>query len=305
MRWAGTVLAVVVVIGAPGALASPPVQTAKPSQVVWFSGKTSHGMRQDSAGNLFAARRKLAVAERLGRLFAAAYYPRSDVLVTVDGQAVARLYERGGKLLKLKQTGPAHEFKGQHLVGGPIHSESVRFCRIPGLVYLTWSHPEPSTPVQVSTQLSERLALGARARNWHAVTAEYPNVSFLGYTYQIASPNSLRLYGPDGKSIVLRLPGQLAEAMGTLPAPYVRLEPVFVLQGRAIICKTRNGWSLHNLKGALVSYFPCGRLGNWGWHEPLYRNGHYYAVQTSKGAWYYRMDVPTGKLVYVGENIPQ
>lgn len=275
------------------------------THTVWFSGKESRGLRQDSAGSLIVLRGKLPLEKPVARLYAAAYYPSVGTLVTIDENAVTQLYEQSGSLIRLKQTRPPHRMKGAYGKRGPIHPIRVRFCNVPGLVYLTWSYPEPSVPIQVATQYSERIALGPRASNWHAVTTDDSDVKFLPYTYRIASRRSVHLFMPDGKRIIVRLPGELAEPIGDSAPPYVELEPVSVLPGRAIICKTRNGWSMHNFNGNLISYFPSGHLGNWGWSEPFYHKGHLYVAQMCKGAWYYRMDVLAGKLVYVGENLPR
>lgn len=272
-------------------------------RVLWFSGKQSQGLRQDQSGDLLVSGRKLAFQKPVRRLHAAAYYPDSRVLVSIDGNAVTQLYEQSGKLMRLKQTRPPHRLTGAYARRGHIHPVRVRFCSIPGLVYLTWSYPEPSVPIQVASQFSERIALGTRASNWHAVTAE--DAEFLQYTYRTVAKRLLQLFMPNGKEIIVRLPGELAEPIGDSIPHYVSLEPVFVLPDRAIICKTRNGWSMHNFSGNLISYFPAGHLGKWGWREPFYYKGHFYVAQTCKGFFYYRMDVSRGKLLYAGEDLPR
>jgi len=302
MRLLGVLLAAAIVAAMPVDASPAGVpQGARDSGVVWFSGEKSQGLKQDSGGNLLISGRKLTIQKPVTRLYAAAYYPAVGVLVTVDGKAVTRLYEATGKLPKLMETRPPRAIENPGWERSPIRPVTVRFSSIPGLVYLTWSYPEPSVPVQMCTRFSERLALGHWARNWHAVTPRDENVLSLAQPYRIASDRSFDLFMSDGKKVVVRLPGPLGELEAP---PYFRLEPVFVIPGRAIICKTRNGWSLHNLNGSLISYFPCGPAGNQGWLEPFFRNGHYYVAQACKGLYYWRMQVSTGRLVYVGEDLP-
>ena len=280
-------------------------KVSKTTQVFWFSDEKSQGLRQDSSGYLYVSDRKLPIKKPVGRLFAAAYYQSTGTLVTVDYNSNTHLYERAGKLLKLKQTTPPHEMDVPHSHNKHIRPVFVHFCNKPGLIYLTWSYPESSVPLQIRTRYSERLVLGSWARDWHAATTENPRVSFLDYTYRMASPRSVHLFMPNGKKIIVRLPGQLSKPLRT-PPYYIDLEPVFVIPGRAIICKIHNGWSMHDLKGNLIRHFHFGRMGYWEWHEPFYRNGHFYIPLIGpKSAEYYRMDIPTGKLVNVGEHFPQ
>jgi hypothetical protein len=156
----------------------------------------------------------------------------------------------------------------------------------------------------VGTQFSERKALGLGAYDWHAATTENRDVRFLDYTYQTTSAKSLSLYMPNGKKIDVRLREELASWMGSEPS-WLGLEPVFVIPERAIICKTKDGWAMFNPKGKPIKYFPSAHLKNGAWHEPVYHKGQFYVCQSSQGAWCYRMDVASGKLVYVGSRVPQ
>jgi len=277
-------------------------QTTGAAQVVWFSHGVTRGLQQEADGRLVAGQ-PLALQQPAGKVYAAAYYPAARTLATVDEHAVTRLYERAGDVLALTQTRPPHEPDPRYRLG-PIRPVSARFSRIPGLVYLTWSYPEPRTPVQTGWQYSERLALGTRARNWHAVTADDSRVVFLEYTYRVLSSRFLELFPPDGKRIVIRLPAPLGTVRDGTP-PYLGSEPVFVLPGRAIICKIRSGWSLHSRYGQLIRYFPLGRTDNWGWYGTTYQNGHFYVFQAVKGFLFYQMDIRAGKLTYVGRSLPR
>lgn len=307
MRFVGAILALAVIaattIGQSFAADPQGARTSRAAQIVWFSGEESQGLRQDAEGNLVTSRQQLALRKPVAKLCAAAYYPDVGTLVTVDGDAVTRLYEKTGTLLELTQTRPPHEPEDARQRHGHIRPIAVRFCKIPGLVYLTWSYPEPRSlaMVQTSWQHSERLALGARARGWHAVTTENPKVKFLEYTYQVPSRKSVHLIMPDGKQIIVRLPDQLAEHRG----PSVEREPVFVVPGRAIFCQTRGGWSMHDFKGNPIRYFPSPRRALGSWREPFYHNGHFYVSEVMPGWSYYRFDVERGKMTYVGAELPQ
>ena len=288
---------------------APVVKASQVTRVVWFAGRENRGLRQNSAGDLFVSRHRLAIDGAVPRLYAAACYPGAGTLVTVDANAVTRLYEGTGESLKLMETRrPRRDV--QLRSRRHVRPMAVGFCNVPGLVYLTWTFREErdtgtANLRQIPTAFTERIALGSRAHGWHAVRTEtqlvWPAASFMKCTYRMASARSVYLFMPDGNKIFVRLPSQLA------PRPlYGDSEPVSVIPGRAIICKTRNGWSMYNLKGNLVRYFPFGRLACGEWHEPIYRSGHFYVpLYGAKSAGYYRMDIPTGKLVDVGSSFPQ
>lgn len=292
--------------------------TALPTDLVWFSGHNSHGLRQDSSNNLIAGDRKLRLAQRPVRLSAAAYYPHFGVLVTVDEGAVTTRYEAKGGVLKLAQTRPPNRRDSSFARrrSEPIKTLSVRFSNVPGLLYVTWDYPELARSmscIQVATAFTERLALSRQAQHWHAVMGEEFSDSLLGQVYEVAPNNTVYLFPSEGKNTyytqlssaiglnphtTLRLPEPLTES-----SPYTEWEAVTIIPNRAIICETRHGWSLHDLDGKRIAY--CSGLGKGhGWHPPFYRNGNYYVNEVTCGYSVYRMDFQRGKLQYFGTRMP-
>jgi hypothetical protein len=303
MRPVRVVLVVAVVVAAvagqsfaaavKGAKVSKGASAPKAASVGWFSGESSQGLEQDRRGNLLASGQPLPVRKRVRGLYAAAYYPGAGVLVTVDGKAVARLYERKGTRLELS-----------------IFPVSVRFSRIPGLVYLIWSYPEPRMAAQLQTSWrhAERLALGSSANGWHAVTTEDPRAKLLDYAYQVPSRTSVRLLMPDAKRIALQLPAPLASWRPGQDTDFDR-EPVTVIPGQSIVCQTTAGWSLHSMGGRLVYaiVLPASEkrthtLGHW--HEPFYHHGQFYVAEVVPSLSYYRLDFAQGKMVRLKGDLP-
>jgi hypothetical protein len=292
--------------------------TALPTDLVWFSGRQSQGLRQDSSNNLIAMGSKLRLERRPVRLSASAYYPRLGVLVTVDEGAVTTLYEAKGGVLKTAELRPPNRRDSPfgRRRSEPVRTRLVRFSNVPGLLYVTWEYPELSRSmscIQVATVFTERLAMGRQARKWHAVLYEDSDDGSLEQVYEVAPNNTVHLFTSQGKKAyytrlssaiglnpytTLRLPEPLAES-----SPYPRWEAVTIIPNRVIICETRRGWSLHNLDGRRIAY--CSGLGKgYGWHLPFYRNGNYYVNQVTCGYSVYRMDFQRGKLVYFGSRMP-
>lgn len=281
-----------------------PVRPSEVTQVVWFAGKEKHGLRQDSSGDLFVGSRRLALDETRAKLYAAACYLGAQALVTVDANAVTRLYERRGDSLVLNQTKEP---------GARVWTCGAGFCNVPGLVYLTTTSQDPnpsgciSNMKQVQTVFTNRIALGSRATDWHAVQTEpmgvWPSSSFMHCTYEMTSPRLLRVYLPDARQAAVHLSDQLVP-----PTTYQNIEPVTVALGRAIICRTRKGWSMYDIRGHLVRFFPVGQRGHDAvLGNPFYARGYFYVPQSfpQSHVEYYRMDIPTGKLVDVGQNYPR
>lgn len=285
--------------GAEDARQPRPVTPSDIKQVVWFSGKESHGLRQDSKGSLLVGHHWLVVKGTMPKLYAAVCFPAASALVTVDGHATTRLYERQGESLVLGQT---------RKPGGRVWPCGATFCRIPGLVYLTTtlqdprSHDHRYSCIQVQTVFTDRVAMGAKARDWHAVQVEpknvWPGPSFMKCTYEVSSPKSLLVHLPEGKEAKVQLSDQLVP-----PTNYGEIEPVTVSPGRAIICRTRKGWAVYDMNGGFVRFFPVGQLGRFAeLGHPFYAKGHFYVPQIvpQSHVEYYRMDLATGKLVDAG-----
>jgi hypothetical protein len=293
-----------------GAKVSKGARAPKAASVVWFSGESSQGLEQDRRGNLLTSGQRLPVRKRVRDLYAAAYYAEAGVLVTVDGKAVTRLYERRGTRLELTQRRPPHEPEriGRGRRGeAPISPYSVRFSRIPGLVYLTWAYPRPKTPLQTAWTHAERLELGDLARGWHAVPAGKPRVQFLEYAYQVLSPRSVRLSMPGGERIALRLPAPLA-GYGPAPDTDAHWEPVTVIRNQAIICQTTTGWSKHDFEGRLTGtiVLPAAererhRLGRW--RLVFYHGGQFYAADNIPGPSYYRLNFAENRMARVPDDL--
>lgn len=289
-------------------------------RVVWFVGSESSGLLLDG-GRLLASGAELRLEPASpGGLFAAAYYPKTGVLVTVGSDATVRLYEGNSERLRLKSTRKTDRV---------ARTISVRLSSVPGLVYLLWDDVKKAEElssshiaVQSYSDLYVRLVLRKDAENWHAVPGDRKESSFLPIVYFLKTSKLLRMSMGDRKPIEITLPHPLAKPFRSGPGDPLA-QAVFVIHPDGatgwyetetrvngpipantpvipplgILFKTDGGWFVTTKPtGDFAKWFPCDN-SNW-WEDPYYKDGWFFVTKrTGPGGVTYRMDLAAGKLV--------
>lgn len=269
-------------------------QSASTPSAVWFVQKDVHGLRQLRTGGIYYGYRRLSLDESPGKLYAAAYYPRDCVLITISPDATVRLYE--GSKLKVKRSPKVK-----------AETASVRFTRMPGLVYLLYNDVAAKESInqqwsegrmiQAYWDVRERLVLRDSAKNWHGIPASDSDGCFLNGCYR-TQDDEVNLSLAEGKQITLKLPEPLDKPFDSGPNDPLA-QSVFMFPGHGILCKTVKGWSLHKLEGKPVKFFPIIATNGW-WVDPYYKDGNFYVRTQSCADYYtYRLDIPSGRLVQI------
>ena len=274
-------------------------QSASTPAATWFAQKDIRGLRQLRTGGIYYGYRRLFLDKSPGKLYGAVYYPRDGMLITISPDAVVRLYEGDG--LRLKQ-------KTKWAPKGKAETASVRFTRVPGLVYLlyddvaarewisrAWSE---GCMIQVYWAQYERLVLRNSAKGWHGIPVSDSDGSFLNGCYHIQD-NEVKLSLAERKCITLKLPEPLDGPFRFSPGDPLA-QSVFVFHGHGILCKTVKGWSLNRLDGKLIKWFPVNKEPYGWWKYPYYKNGSFYVcIGDFGGVDTYRLDIPTGRLIQI------
>jgi hypothetical protein len=287
-----------------GCTAKPiPGKLNKPQQLRWFAAGAKQGLWQDKQGNLQTEKQKLAVNKPISDLYAAAYYPVNELLVTVDKKSLARLYRKNDKQFELVETGIPYDLKYyQDLTMRPVE---VYFSEIPGLLYVSWTVRPAHDFAQVVMDHTDRYALGKQARDWHIAnmlhrwSASQLQTSTRAYRYHTGVDNTVQVMTPDDSTITLQLSNPLADTWNLM---YMQLEPVTIINDKVIFAQTRKGWSMHDITGKSIRFFPTDETG---WGQPFFYDGHYYTEKVDirgRERFYYLFAVQRGELIKVAGN---
>ncbi len=307
-KLAGGLVGLILLLGSAGA--------AELVDPVWFVGTQRQGLEQTSGGTLVSGNQPLPV--RLGgnpKLYAAADYrlpSGMEYLIAVTDQAEVLFYGgRGteGQLQELKR------------LPRPVKArpESVRFTRIPGLLYLTWTDlehearmkaPLPNGLSRIPQECAyrdERLVLCPGAEAWHAIPLNDKKENLLQGSYQIVDSLQLELWFPDGRKVTFHLPDPIETRNPS--AGYWEINQVVFYSpgrdsacppeaGRGVLCLTKSKWVVYGLDGTLINSFSIEGIWRWGWGTPIY-DGLYYRVSASPIGPTYRLDLTDGKMIRV------
>jgi hypothetical protein len=136
-------------------------------------------------------------------MFGAAYYPRHDLLVTVNRRCRVVLHARGQGV-----------FQGvaQWASSAPDScvATAVSFSVVPGLLWIEYRGANDRETEQITIPPKE-IALGPHARGWHIaeVTSNDGLVPSSTAVYQV-NGDAMRIHFPDGREQILKLPLQPA-----------------------------------------------------------------------------------------------
>jgi hypothetical protein len=298
---------------------------AKPSAVtpetpVWFAGKETHGLCV-GLRSICAGGKLLSLDHSPVDAYGACYYPSAGILMTVGNDTTVRLYEGAGGQLVLRKS---------QLLRSKSHPVSLRFTRVPGLVYVTYDFvpppppPEPKqgffqslwsrvtgrrpTQTRCINNLSQhytwecrRVVMRDSARNWYGIPTgdsyRYTNAEAMaveGCCHVLDGGKRLMVGTADGRWAILRLPHlSLSETMDR----WDMQQAVWISPGHGILCRTEGGWSLYQTDGTLIKWFPCSRDHYW-WYDASFTGDSFRVFEKiGPGGNVYRLDMPTGRLV--------
>lgn len=156
--------------------------------------------------------------------------------------------------------------------------------------------------LQMNSDYHTRLALLPGADSYFGIPEKYdwekvPFNTCLAACYRLEKAGkTIQISLAPNQLITLELPEALAEPYRSGPGDALA-EAVFVIPQRGILCRTTEGWSLHDVKGKPVKWFSTIGIQNGWWTHPVYENDAFQVYyQIGPGGSFYKLDIESGLL---------
>lgn len=249
-------------------------------------------LQKDNA--LFFAQKRLPFDTVPRDLASAAYYEKSGLLVTVSSAAQVALYEtKDGKLVeKAKHESPDSSVR------------IVMFTRVPGLLYLYCTDLKRAEMLkknrfmQMTSESASRIALTDEAQKYEALPGKPSPGEALSACFRLNAGKSVPFSLKPGEWHTLELSEPLGDPFCGGPEDTMAAN-VFAFE-KQIVCRTKNGWSVHELDGRLVKHFADPKIDKnliWWMRPTQTEKGITITARDGPGGKTYRLDIQSGQLV--------
>lgn len=246
--------------------------------VAWFVKDDSHGLQQLDDNVLTFGDTKIVVKPLLNKLYAAAYYPKENIILTVEPDATVRIYCKVddafyGESMKV------NEFKAE--------TTNVWITRMPS-VYVECEEKTPK-----KTKHCLKVDMRNVAENIYAFTTTGLKDHFLSGCFTAISNEFVRVSLSDGKWVNINLPDPIRK-------PFNNISPldqsIFVAPNERLVIITEKGLAVCKTNGKLLKWTAVENAGQCSWSNPQYKDNLFTvdAVSKDNKKTTYRIDIMTG-----------
>jgi hypothetical protein len=262
------------------------------SEPVWFCGTHFYGL-EISSGSLVYKKNVLIVKPMPERIFAAAYYPDTGIIIIVCRDGTAYHFTLKGKIFV--QTVRIIPQRKERV-------EIVTFTRLHTLCYIFSTdlaiedEIRRSPERQIYSDLFRKVTFTDEAKKVDAIRRS-PDDTLLPGGICIFMGNSVYLELGDSVQLTLDSPDQFARPYREGPGDYFA-ESIFIFPDKGILCRTTNGWSFFNPDGTFAAFFSTDGITFTWWGKPVIRKGRITVTARSgpQSVEYY-FDIPSEKLI--------